>query len=174
MAKTAPKAAKKKPVSEKAELLGKITKALGEDAAEAELKALRAYAATLGLGGEKPKAAAAAPSVPPSAVEHSSYLPKRLYLHLDGRGLDGRGMPVEVIDLPCVIGSSKRCNVWVNSTQIETRHLQISDGPSGPVIEDLGSEHGTLFEGKPLKKRVIQSGDEYLLAGYLRVRAEFN
>src|SRR5256885_13237415 len=40
---------------------------------------------------------------------------------LDGRGLDGRGMPVEVIDLPRVIGSARNCAVWINSPQIETR-----------------------------------------------------
>ena len=100
------------------------------------------------------------------------YLPQRLYLLLDGRGLDGRGMPVEVIDLPCIIGSEKKSNVWINSPQIETHHLKITHEKEGWIIEDLNSEHGTFLGDKKIKRRVIQNGDEYRLAGYLRLRTE--
>jgi pSer/pThr/pTyr-binding forkhead associated (FHA) protein len=40
------------------------------------------------------------------------------------------------------------------------------------VLEDLGSEHGTFFAGGKIKRRVIQHGDEYRLANYLRLRTE--
>jgi hypothetical protein len=158
----------KKPA---ASLKARVAKALGVTEAEAETRALRELADSIGLD-----APAAKKSEPPEALAHGRpsghYLPQRLYLLLDGRGLDGRGMPIEVIDLPCVIGSSKKSNVWINMTQIETQHLMVTHGDSGWVIEDLNSEHGTLFGDQKLKRRVIQNGDEYRLAGYVRLRTE--
>jgi hypothetical protein len=152
-------------------LKARIAKALGVTEAEAEKRALRELAEEIGLF-DKPKA----PEPPPEALAHGQpsghYLPQRLYLLLDGRGLDGRGMPTEVIDLPCVIGSSKKATVWINSPQIETQHARITHGDEGWVIEDLGSEKGTFIGDHKIRRRVIQNGDEYRLAGYLRVRAE--
>jgi FHA domain-containing protein len=158
---------KKKPPSEVEQLRARAAKVLGISEEEAELRALRVLLATL-PPEEKPEERPRPPPPAPSA----SPLPRRLYLLLDGRGLDGRGLPVEVIDLPCVIGSGRRSNVWVNAPRIETRHLQISEGEEGWVLEDLGSEHGTYFAGGKIKRRVIQHGDEYRLANYLRLRTE--
>ena len=164
-------AAAKDKAPPKDSLKGRIARVLGVSEAEVETRALRELADSIGLD-----APAAPASKPPESLAKGQpsghYLPQRLYLLLDGRGLDGRGMPVEVIDLPCVVGSSKKSTVWINSPQIETRHLQITHGDSGWVIEDLGSEHGTLFGDQKLKRRVIQNGDEYRLAGYLRLRTE--
>jgi hypothetical protein len=163
------KPAAKQPESLKA----RVARELGVSEAEAEARAVRELADSLGLLDESHPPA---PEKPPEALAHGQpsghYLPQRLYLLLDGRGLDGRGMPIEVIDLPCVIGSEKKCTVWINSPQIETRHAQITHGSDGWVIEDLGSEKGTFFGEHKIKRRVIQSGDEYRLAGYLRLRTE--
>ncbi len=171
---TAKKSSAKPPSAKKPPAQGlraRIAKALGVSEEEAEARALRELAASIGLDAPKSRA-----PEPPEALAHGQpsghYLPQRLYLLLDGRGLDGRGMPIEVIDLPCVIGSSKKCNVWINMTQIETHHLQITHGDSGWVIEDLNSEHGTTIGDQKLKRRVIQNGDEYRLAGYVRLRTE--
>src|SRR5438105_9063157 len=163
-----PSAKKKKP-SEAADLRGRIAKSLGVSEKESELRALREMAGKLGL-----LEAPAAPQPPKSAhpSPQSGYLPQRLFLLLDGRGLDGRGMPQEVIDLPCIIGSSKKSNIWINSPQIETQHLRITHGDEGWVLEDLGSEHGTFLGDKKITRRVIQDGDEYRLAGYLRLKTE--
>jgi hypothetical protein len=158
--------AKKKPPSEKAQLVEKISRALKIPAGEVELRALREMAQR--LAAPAPKAVA---SKPPPAERHSA-LPQRLYLLLDGRGLDGRGMPIEVIDLPCILGSEKKSNVWINSPQIETHHARITQDGDRWVIEDLGSQHGTFFGDKQIKRRMIENGDEYRLAGYLRVRTE--
>ena len=158
----AAKTVRKKP-SELDQLRARVAKALGISEQEAELRALRELAATLPAAPEKKSAP---PEVP------SSPLPQRLYLMLDGRGLDGRGMPIEVIDLPCIVGSGRNSSIWVNSPQIETRHLQITRGEEGWVAEDLGTEHGTFFEDKKIRRRVLRHGDELRLAGYLRLRAE--
>jgi hypothetical protein len=154
---------KKKP-SELAELRTRVAKALGVSEEEAELRALRELAASLPGPSPKKPAAQPAPSGGP--------LPERLYLLLDGRGLDGRGMPVEVIDLPCVVGSAKSCNVWINSPQIETRHLQITHGDEGWIAEDLNTASGTFLGDRKIRRRVLEHGDELRLAGYLRLRAE--
>ena len=159
----AAKTVRRKKPSELEQLRAKAAKALGLSEKEAELRALGELLASLPAAPErKPAPQAATPSP----------LPQRLYLLLDGRGLDGRGMPVEVIDLPCVIGSARNCAVWINSPQIETRHLQITHGDGGWVLEDLGSEHGTFIEDRRIARRVLQHGDEFRLAGYLRLRTE--
>jgi len=161
---------KKKKPSEAADLKAQIAKALGVSEAEAEMRSLREMAGSLGLLEKKMPAAAPAPERPHTTP--GSYLPQRLYLLMDGRGLDGRGMPQEVIDLPCLIGSSRKSTVWINSPQIETQHLRITHDKEGWVMEDLGSEHGTYMGDKKIKRRVLQDGDEFRLAGYLRLRTE--
>jgi FHA domain len=103
----------------------------------------------------------------------ASALPERLYLLLDGRGLDGRGMPVEVIDVPTVVGSERHCTVWVNSPRIETRHLRFAREDGDWYVEDLGSTHGTFLGDQKITRRRVEHGDEYRLAGYLRLRTEF-
>jgi hypothetical protein len=170
----------KKAGSEKAQLLEKLARELGVGPEEVELRALRVLAGSLGVSsGKKAPGAAGAGKKPPdprastdAPQEAGHYLPQRLYLAMDGRGLDGRGMPVEVIDLPCVIGSEKRCSVWINSPQIETRHLQITHTGEGWVLQDLDSEHGTFFGDRRIQRHVIKSGDEFRLAGYLRLRTD--
>ncbi len=160
-----------KAVAPKDKLYEKLTKALGGSREEIELRALSELADRL---PEKAAAAKAEPKPVPVPVEkpRAGGLPKRLYLLLDGRGLDGRGLPVEVIDLPATIGSSKRCSVWVNSPNIETKHLQISQDGSDWVIEDLNSAGGTFVDGQRISRRTIRHGEEYSLAGYLRMRTE--
>jgi FHA domain len=148
-------------------LLAEVAARLGVGPEQAVAMAVGELAARLGIT-DKPE------SQPPPKPQQqaASSLPQRLFLALDGRGLDGLGLPVEVIDLPCILGSSKACTVWVNSPQIETRHCQITRGDEGWILEDLGSTHGTYFEGHKVGRRVLQHGDLFLLANYLRVRVE--
>lgn len=181
-----------KKAGEKARLLQKLSKSLGATQDEVVLRALRELHARMDAGREKPEASgkAAAPAARTSlaaektaasekaaAAEKSTAakrggLPQRLYLLLDGRGLDGRGMPVEVIDLPATLGTSRKSTIWVNSPHVETRHLQITHDDSGWVLEDLGTERGTFLGDERITRRIIEHGDEYSLAGYLRMRAE--
>lgn len=162
---------KKKPKASPADkLYAKLGKKLGGSREEIELQALREL-------DERVSAASAPVAKAPEAArkpaaEKSGGLPKRLYLLLDGRGLDGRGLPVEVIDLPATVGSSKRCSIWVNSPNIETKHLQITQDGDEWVLEDLNSAGGTFVDGERVSRRTIRHGEEYKLAGYLRMRTE--
>ena len=158
LAKPAAKAGKAKPARNDA--LDELATKLGLTRAQAEERAIEA----LSSRGVTPK---------PSASKGLGPLPQRLYLLLDGRGLDGRGMGIEVIDLPTIVGSDKRCSVWVNSPQIETRHLQIWREGESWLLEDLGTAKGTYLNDLRIKRRLVQHGDEYRLAGYLRLRTEF-
>ncbi len=175
----------KKPTTTKVKLYEKLTRRLGGSNEEIELRALRELDERLGAAARAEKAGeeeeakaspagktAAMPAAKPVEKLGPGGLPKRLYLLLDGRGLDGRGLPVEVIDLPATLGSSKRCSVWVNSPNIETRHLQITQDGSDWVLEDLNSAGGTFLGKERISRRTIRDGEEYQLAGYLRMRTE--
>ena len=191
-AKTSGKASRKggaaaKPArGERDRLIAALAAKLGVPKAEAELRALRDFttrianteaegppsrptSGALGLGknGDPATGKAAAPPA------REGGLPQRLFLLLDGRGLDGHGLPIEVIETTATIGSGKFCTVWINSPQIETRHLQIQQDGDAWVLSDLNSTHGTLLGEEPLAEpRVVAHGDEYRLAGYLRMRTE--
>jgi hypothetical protein len=161
---------------EREQLLQRIAGALHIGTAEAEIRALRELAERVAPAQPTPDPAhQAAEAVRQRTHTHvSGALPERLYLLLDGRGLDGRGMPVQVIDAAAVVGSGRQCTVWVNSPRIETRHLQFTREDDDWYVEDLRSEHGTFFGDERIGRRRVQHGDEYRLAGYLRVRAEIH
>ena len=149
--------------SERQRLLGQIRARLGLTEEEAELRALRDLAFALGLlGGDR---AESTPPLQSWKPEHGP-LPQRLFLVLDGR------MPIEVIEPTTTLGSGRKCTIWVNSPQIETRHLQITHGDEGWLLEDLGTEHGTYLGKEKIQRRVLRDGDEFRLAGYLRMRSE--
>jgi hypothetical protein len=172
-----PPAKSRKPASgtdERERLLARIAGALGIPPGEAELRALRELAER--VAPEPPPGStrihSPPPPVPDATVAPTGALPERLYLLLDGRGLDGRGLPIEVIDVPTTVGTGRSCTVWVNAPQVETRHLQITRDGGAWVLEDLATEKGTFLRGERVGKRRIAHGDEYRLAGYLRVRTE--
>jgi len=177
--KTARKAAPRKTArssgGERQMLVRRIAQALGIPVAEAVLRALRELAervAPVKPSRPDPAHAQAEKLHAKAPRETAGALPERLYLLLDGRGLDGRGMPVEVIDAPTVVGSERHCTVWVNSPQIETRHLQFARDDGEWYVEDLGSTHGTFLGDQRITRRRVEHGDEYRLAGYLRLRTE--
>jgi len=156
--------------SEREALIRRIASALGIAAVEAELRALRELAER--VAPQAPTTPEATHVKAKAAHDHPGALPERLYLLLDGRGLEGRGMPVEVIEQPTIVGSERHCTVWVNSPQIETRHLQFVQDDGDWYLEDLGSTHGTFLGDERVIRRRVEHGDEYRLAGYLRLRTE--
>jgi hypothetical protein len=47
-----------------------------------------------------------------------------------------------------LIGKSPECHVVVDSPQASSRHAQLTHGPGGLILEDLGSASGTYVDGK--------------------------
>ena len=47
-----------------------------------------------------------------------------------------------------LIGSSDQCDVVVNSPVASGRHCQLTNGPDGLILVDLGSTNGTYVDGK--------------------------
>lgn len=179
-------------------LLGSLAVRLGVDEAAVVARALRELADRLGPVEEKAPAAAPAPTIAPTRrkvttaeetviagvphggtspsttvdqqLGHAGGLPKRLFVLLHGRGLDGAGRPVEVINFPCVIGSARANDIWLNAPNVETRHVRISETGEGWVLEDLATQRGTfLADGARVTRRVLQKGDAFLLAGHERM-----
>jgi hypothetical protein len=80
-----------------------------------------------------------------------------------------RGLSV-ALDRTVRIGRDPGLEVVVADDFISTRHAQVVPGPSGPVLEDLGSTNGTVLNGAPLRSPAALSvGDEVVL-GTVRMK----
>jgi pSer/pThr/pTyr-binding forkhead associated (FHA) protein len=146
-------------------MLKAICKTTGLTRAQALHAAVEEYAAAHGVALDAPKKtgrtarAPATPATPAAAAE----LP-RLFLRISG-------LPeVEVLHDGAVVGSSRRCEVWINMPHVETRHARLFGEDGRWVIEDLNSEAGTFHDGRRIKRRVLSQGDEVSLAGFVNVR----
>ncbi len=107
----------------------------------------------------RPEKRAPAQAAPPLAP------PVRLYVKCPGRP------PQEMIGDTFVVGSSQKCDLWVSSPRIETRHLRIVREGTRYFAEDLRSGAGTVFDGRPLTGRhEIAHEDRLFLAGYHELR----
>jgi pSer/pThr/pTyr-binding forkhead associated (FHA) protein len=64
------------------------------------------------------------------------------------------------LDRPLVIGREPGCEVVIPDRQVSRYHARLTPGPSGIVLEDLGSKNGTHYNGVPLSAPVVlQDGD---------------
>ena len=67
--------------------------------------------------------------------------------HLEGRG-------------PWGVGRSQENDIVINDPNVSRRHARISRSDNGFVVEDLGSTNGTLLDGAPIDREMIEGGDE--------------
>lgn len=59
-----------------------------------------------------------------------------------------------------VIGRAADCALWIDHSSVSRRHAEIRVGPSGAVLEDLGSKNGTLLRGRRISTaRTLQDKD---------------
>lgn len=64
------------------------------------------------------------------------------------------------IDHTLVIGRDAGCDVVVADRQVSRYHVRLTLGPTGIILEDLGSKNGTSYNGNPLDGQVVlQDGD---------------
>jgi hypothetical protein len=66
--------------------------------------------------------------------------------------LDGRG--------PWGVGRSQENDIVINDPNVSRRHARISRADNGFLVEDLGSTNGTLLDGAPIDREMIEGGDE--------------
>src|SRR5919199_3083271 len=66
--------------------------------------------------------------------------------------LEGRG--------PWSVGRSQENDIVLNDPNASRKHARISRADNGFVVEDLGSTNGTLLDGAPIDREMIEDGDE--------------
>jgi len=74
-------------------------------------------------------------------------------------------------DAPKVrIGRSEECEIHIDNLGISRYHAVVEMKDGVRVIRDLGSHNGVYFNGKPVKTRVLNDGDVFVIGKY---RLEF-
>ncbi len=114
-----------------------------------------------------------AAAVAPGMALHTQPLPPRgegeepalrLFLSVDGK-------PEIEIDKPeFVLGSGPDTDLRLDLPLIAPRHARILWREGRHVFEDLHSARGSYQHGQPVDVRMIQTGDEIDLGGFLPVR----
>lgn len=69
------------------------------------------------------------------------------------------------IDRPLVMGREPSCEVVIPERQVSRYHARLTPGPSGVVLEDLGSKNGTHYGGARISTPIVlQDGDTFQVA----------
>lgn len=71
--------------------------------------------------------------------------------------------PEEAIDapnLPVLIGRSDQVDVYVSCRWASRTHCEIDHVDGKLVLRDLGSRHGTIVNGEPVREAILNPGDE--------------
>lgn len=82
--------------------------------------------------------------------------PRKLALAVSRGPAELRGVKLPV-EGPIVIGRAADADLVIANDFVSSRHAQVTPGPSGPVLEDLGSTNGTLLNGKRVRGQVGMS-----------------
>lgn len=81
----------------------------------------------------------------------------------DGRVL--RRLEVDVVR-PIRIGRGTDCEIRVAIPSVSRHHAELrAGGPSGVVIRDMGSTHGCLVGGRPVRELAVTPGLEVKVGG---------
>lgn len=64
------------------------------------------------------------------------------------------------------IGRSEECELRIDNLGISRFHAAIEEQGGVRVIKDLGSHNGVFFNGQPVKKRVLNHGDVFVIGKY--------
>ena len=83
----------------------------------------------------------------------------KLFVQKDGeepRELDFEGPVV-------LIGRGATNDLVVDDARSSRKHCSVSETPQGAVLEDLGSSNGTSYNGEPVKRTLLESGDKFAI-----------
>src|SRR6267143_681549 len=89
---------------------------------------------------------------------------QRLFLSVDGRP------EIEVDRTEFILGSAEGVDLRLDLPLISLRHARILWKSGRPVFEDLRSARGSYRLGQPVDVRMIETGDEIDLGGFLPIR----
>jgi hypothetical protein len=137
------------------ELIDRLTDRTGLEPAEVLQRALAGYAA------------AAAPGMPlhvDPARKGRDVVGQKLFLSVDGRP------EIEVDRTEFILGSAEGVDLRLDLPLISPRHARILWKSGRPVFEDLRSARGSFRLGRPVDVRMIETGDEIDLGGFLPIR----
>src|SRR3954468_4388912 len=114
-------------------------------------------------------AAAVAPGMPlhpepPRKGKKGEPPPQALYLSVDGKP------EIEVNKHEFVLGSGEGADLRLDLPLISPRHARILWKEGRHVFEDLRSARGSFRLGQPVDVRLIETGDEIDLGGFLPIR----
>jgi hypothetical protein len=114
-------------------------------------------------------AAAVAPGMPlhpkpPVKGKKGQPPPQKLYLSVDGKP------EIEVDKGEFVLGSGEDTDLRLDLPLISPRHARILWKEGRHVFEDMRSARGSFRLGQPVDVRLIETGDEIDLGGFLPIR----
>ena len=78
---------------------------------------------------------------------------------------DGRERPFPLSSPRSVIGRDARCDVSIPLPTVAPRHCEIAVEGALLTLRDLGSTTGTLHNGQPVTRAVLEPGDRVTVGG---------
>ena len=58
-----------------------------------------------------------------------------------------------------LIGRAADAQLRLSGREVSRRHCRIAIADEGIFVEDLGSQHGTRVNGKPVRRAILHDGD---------------
>lgn len=86
-----------------------------------------------------------------------------------GGGLHGRAI---VLDRPVLVGRQRACEVRIDEPGCADRHARLEPHPDGIVLRDLGSEHGSRVNGRPVRHALLTPGAQVVFGTQQRFVVE--
>ncbi|AWV07386.1 FHA domain-containing protein [Marilutibacter maris] len=67
-----------------------------------------------------------------------------------------------VMDRPLLVGRQRACEVRIDEPGFAERHARLEPHPEGVVLRDLGSEHGSRVNGRPVRHALLMPGSQVM------------
>ena len=77
-----------------------------------------------------------------------------------------------VNEIPLVIGRDITCDITVNDPTVSRRHCEVLLAGGDVVLSDLGSSNATFVNANPVKRTVLQVGDEVAVGGAIFIMTQ--
>lgn len=139
-------------------LLERLSERAGLPPREVLARALAGYAASIAPGMPLH------PEEPPRKGKKGQVPDRKLFLSVDGKP------EVEVAKNEFVLGSGPEADLRLDLPLISPRHARILWKDGRHIFEDMRSARGSFRLGQPVDVRMIETGDEIDLGGFLPIR----